>query len=517
MATIDEPRGGERWASASVGDRVLLVSSFSSSASSAGAGLRRPHQYESAADPYGLDTTGSDSFLQQAGAAAPRRGGLLAEPPPSYLRSSLSSSFSSAAWPPPEPDPGLRSRPAPVVHRHSETSSSSSSLPAWIAGGYDSAAQRPLNDAADGLTTQLRQVQATVEKAFEDRIRSDRVVAEFEEAAAHARDRAHAMRAYADRRRLEVERLSRQLAEDRRAFSVEETRARVEAAAELAKAEQELADAKTEAQASRQGWEARCAELTAEVAAASQREADASKDVRAGQRPQVLRARAVAAAIGDAANSVSGCGVAGAPQDPAVQWPRMLAEAAHAMAEALSLPHPSTARLPGSLRPPVSGTTTPLEQAAVTMAERFLEAAATAQSGASSEARREELEAALMRERLRLDRLQQEVEDRRLEERQLLHDLVLARQQRRKVEVEQAEFVPFAAEELEGAVERVARIRAAPAETRRLAAMAGQRLRQQRRALSMGALCRSSGQLGGAASRRCRHCRGCKDCRDYRA
>merc|ERR1712232_1143735 len=113
--------------------------------------------------------------------------------------------------------------------------------------------------------------------------------------------------------------------------------------------------------------------------------------------------------------------------------------------------------------------------------------AATAQAGVACSARRSELERALSKEKARLDVISKEAETLQHQHQLLMEQYIAARQRRRSLEAERANFVPFAADELEGAIERVARIPRAPHSVRKLAATAGQHLRQHRRALSAGA------------------------------
>merc|ERR1712187_691333 len=144
-------------------------------------------------------------------------------------------------------------------------------------------------------------------------------------------------------------------------------------------------------------------------------------------------------------------------------------------------------QLPIVLQVCANGSST-LDAEASVMVDRLLDVAATAQAGVACSARRTELERALYKEKARIEVFSTEAVTLQHKQELLMEQYIAARQRRRSLEAERADFVPFAANELEGAIERVARIRRAPQSVRKLAATAGHHLRQHRRALSAGAL-----------------------------
>lgn len=331
---------------------------------------------------------------------------------------------------------------------------------------------------------------------------------------ATARERALAMRACVAKRLEEVAALERRLREDARSFTVEQARVRADNAASEAQIEQQMARARSEAERFRERHRRRKVQLEEEVVAASREASDNLRRTSAGGElaaeppPEALRARVVAEAAGDSAGAALAAGLpgfyaaahAGARAGAPLPWPRLVAQLGQALAKALDAPRPSAVQMPSWLRPPVAGGPSALDAAALAMANQLLDLAATAQAGAASAGRRAELERALSQERARADITAEEAEAAWAAQQKLLGDLIAARQRRRAMEAEQADFVPFAAQELAGAIERVARIRQAPATVRRLAAAAGHRLRNRRRAQSAEAL-RASPSTGGRSSR----------------
>jgi len=359
-----------------------------------------------------------------------------------------------------------------------------------------------LDRAFDSLAAELRRVQSMADGVQRRRHRLRRAADEEAVAAATAREHALAMRACAERWHEEVESWSKRVVTDMNAFRDEEAREEVDAAARAAEAEEALASARAEAGRIGERLKQRRAQLEERLATETR-----TPDRRSGcAEERAARVRAVSDAIDDGVHILLRGGLSGI----AAQWPKLLSEAAHDMAR-LVVSHCSgvdannsdASAAPAALLPPTlwrvsTGAHSTLETAAETTSNEFLDLAERVEEGAASVARVVELEDLLSRERAKEARLEEEVRDGRSRSSQLAAELVSARRRRRDVEEEQCEFVPFAAEELEGTIERVAKNRRAPRGVRHLAALAGHRLRCQRGAAGGG------GHLG-----RC-----CSSCRD---
>mmetsp|Transcript_86914 Transcript_86914/g.243542 ORF Transcript_86914/g.243542 Transcript_86914/m.243542 type:complete len:534 (-) Transcript_86914:11-1612(-) len=479
------PRGGERWAAGVSTPRQcppVAVGMDAGTASSITASSGLPLSLKSSSSA--SQDTSHDSLAalnvrvqvglhRAAGVTRDSASGFQ----PSLLTSRSGSSISSSA-PPIELSKSSKDKCFGVLAPSDSSSSSCACMPP-IARGVTAAGPK-LNRAVNCLATELRRVQEAVQRHVSEGQRSENVVAARADAVLVAKERALAMEACVERRREDVTSLERQLVEDAQAFAAEGVRGRIEVAASEAQAEQQLAKAFSDFEQFQERQGRRRSRLEEEVVAAK-RESATLRETLSFLPPDAARARLVADAIGDAVNSASGNGL-GDLLDGAAVWPRLLSEAAHAVAEAFGLPNP-VAQLPCVLKIPAVGGQSALDVAAVAMTERLLGLATTAQAGEASTARRADLEHTLFQERARADRLDEELKALQTEQHELLDDYAAARRRRRELEVEQAEFVPFAAGELEGAIERVASVRKAPVRIRKLAASAGHRFRERRRAL----------------------------------
>lgn len=305
-----------------------------------------------------------------------------------------------------------------------------------------------LSRAASDLAGELHYAREAAERARSRRdCREDELVREEAEAA-KLREQALAMRALVSRRRSDLAAMEKKLEETASTFEAEKARESAEVATQNAQAAECLARARAEsADAGERIDEAleRRRRACLEEQESLQASAAASTPIRppALAAVQASRARAAAetaAAAADAARFVSAA-LGPDAENTLGRWPRLVAEVAHAAAEALAAPAPACVRPPPALWA--------LSAAAKALAEGLLELATTAQGCATSNVRFSKLEDALAEGRAREARLSAEVEAARGEELKLLTELVEARRCRREAEKEQAEFVPFAAEELE--------------------------------------------------------------------
>lgn len=317
-----------------------------------------------------------------------------------------------------------------------------------------------------------------------------------EQAARHQRDRALAMRALAARRRQEIQELSQRLADDERELLMQEAKTKGEAKRRESGAQAALAKAKEEAALAQENLRRKWQSLQSTAASAPM-------NVSSSRRSLELEARA--RAVAEAADKVPiPASLSGSLGEAVTRWPRMVAEALRATSDVLAGGcGPEPKQLPPTLWSGANGGPSALETAAIAMAERLLElqrfsvtpggpwAGSATMPGSPASRRLEELRSVLSTERSREMQLEQELQQVRDAERKLAWQLTDARRRRHEAEAEQADFVPFAAQELEGAMERVARARRAPQSVRRLAAEANQRLRAQRRSLSDKRLLRS--------------------------
>mmetsp|Transcript_29582 Transcript_29582/g.64302 ORF Transcript_29582/g.64302 Transcript_29582/m.64302 type:complete len:512 (+) Transcript_29582:24-1559(+) len=361
-----------------------------------------------------------------------------------------------------------------------------------------------LASAAHALAAELRSARLTADRVCGDsedvRLRDSTKAAR--EALELARERALSLRARAASFRENAAVLSRDLAQDAQSFAVEEERGKAAVAAQRAEAQDAVARLRAQASLARKRLEARQAWLEEEgLAGVASGSSTSSSRVGPTGVVHAERVRAVALALDDACSAWRG-DRGDAVAEAVAHWLRLAAEAASSAAEMPSSLRQTELRQAAMRQ---ESRLADVDRAAATMAERFLERADGAQ-GAVDGGRLAEIEGLVRSERAREAKLADLAAASKQDERRLTAELVEARRRKREVEAEQAAFVPFAAEELEGAVERVARMRAAPSRVRRLAATAGHRLRQQRRASSAG---RSSSH--GARCCCCCCCRRCPE------
>jgi len=299
--------------------------------------------------------------------------------------------------------------------------------------------------AVTGLRGEMRRVQGVVAKAkYNERLRGQ-AAAEEVEAAVHSRERSLALEAFVAKKQEEAEELRRQLAKATRAFADEEARGEAEKLARAKEHEESLYAAHAQAgkieerhSQERMQFEARLVEQR-----------------RVGESHAALRvsnACAVAEAIDMSAQVALTAGLC----DSTARWPTLLKEVANRLVSAVAGSLPRESSEP-SKRAFEQGTVLAnINSSASAMVEHLLALSVGSQNGAASATRVPELQVALREELARKTMLERSLQDSRYTSGRLISELLSVREQRYEAEKEQTDFLPFANQQLEQVVDRLA-------------------------------------------------------------
>jgi len=319
--------------------------------------------------------------------------------------------------------------------------------------------------AVDDLVHEYRDLRASMHEADRHQSILRREAAHSAVTAQVARERATAIKAYLNRQKKEVAKMTERLTKAIAQHKEQQEHDKASYAGAVSSADEALAKAQAEAMQTRLRLQHQ-EQATAKVHA-----------MRESTSLRIQRTRTISKALDQSISSVLGT-----INDPAIQWPKLLSEVVHTMIDALETFQ--TSPTSQAMRKSPSGGPSVMDAAGRIMAERIAETAAGVGHAVASTKRTRELKDALAQEQAKGENYRQAIHDTKMKSEQLVAELLRVRRQRQEVEVEQSEFVPFAAKEMEDAIGHIAKLRQAPEKTRKLAAVAKSRLQKLRRSSS---------------------------------